>query len=366
MKNSYSKIPSLILIPVFFFVTFNLKAQNFTKNDSVIAMYATNPINIDGVAEEPDWSLAAWYNIDVPWLVSDNNGNLRVANDAGETWDANDFSGRFKVLWSDQTNKIYFLVEILDNKLVKGATLTNNYWEYDIIEIFIDEDGPCRTGNCNHQSNNTAYAYHVSAGTDTSNFDVFDVGVNEPYVMFNNVFNVVINQYEPNHYIWEMAMDLMDENEEITTIYDGKKIGFAIAYCDSDNQQNPKRELFAGSVYNAGSNKANLWMDASLFGGLSLSTEQPTPINKNKLQSASYFNVYPNPCTDLVTIKITQPNLGPLNLELIDVLGRKIEEQKFNGKSINMSLNKMPQGIYYIKLSGNNFSEIVRVQKTQN
>jgi hypothetical protein len=47
-----------------------------------------------------------------------------------------------------------------------------------------------------------------------------------------------------------------------------KKMGFALAYCDNDYSQ--ERENFMGSVQVKGQDKNRGWIDAGIFGLLSL------------------------------------------------------------------------------------------------
>jgi len=48
----------------------------------------------------------------------------------------------------------------------------------------------------------------------------------------------------------------------------GKKIGFALAYCDNDHSE--RRENFIGSIPVAGDDKNRGWIDAGIFGELIL------------------------------------------------------------------------------------------------
>ena len=48
----------------------------------------------------------------------------------------------------------------------------------------------------------------------------------------------------------------------------GKRIGFALAYCDNDDSEH--RENFIGSIYVEGEDKDRGWKDASIFSTLIL------------------------------------------------------------------------------------------------
>ena len=53
-----------------------------------------------------------------------------------------------------------------------------------------------------------------------------------------------------------------------TRLFNYKKIGFAIAYCDNDTSEN--RENFFGSVVVDGNDKNRGWIDATIFGTIIL------------------------------------------------------------------------------------------------
>lgn len=62
---------------------------------------AVNGIRVDGMADEPDWNLAAWRDINHRWL--------------GPEYTRDDFEGRFKLVWTPK--RLYLLVEVTDDIL---------------------------------------------------------------------------------------------------------------------------------------------------------------------------------------------------------------------------------------------------------
>jgi hypothetical protein len=56
--------------------------------------------------------------------------------------DSNNYTGKFKIVWSSKTNLLYFLVEVTDHNFVDGFIpgTTADVYNYDIIEVFIDEN----------------------------------------------------------------------------------------------------------------------------------------------------------------------------------------------------------------------------------
>ena len=92
--------------------------------------------------------------------------------------DTTDFKGRFKMLWSSKTNLLYILAEITDNALVSNYDWVGNkgnYTGFDDIEIFYQENGPCRQvwPGCDHTFTHKAKAIHLTSngyGVDTVSY----------------------------------------------------------------------------------------------------------------------------------------------------------------------------------------------------
>jgi DNA/RNA endonuclease YhcR with UshA esterase domain len=58
-------------------------------------------------------------------------------------------------------------------------------------------------------------------------------------------------------------------------------------------------------------------------------------------------NCYPNPVKDVLTVSL-KDNKG--NLELYDITGRLIQQQRFNATSFTVSFDNLKQGVYYLKI----------------
>lgn len=78
-----------------------------------------------------------------------------------------------------------------------------------------------------------------------------------------------------NTTVWEIAVKIFDGESYVDTgenlprlLKPGKKMGFALAYCDND--RSPEREHFIGSVRIEGEDKNRGWIDAGVFGLLTL------------------------------------------------------------------------------------------------
>ncbi len=77
-----------------------------------------------------------------------------------------------------------------------------------------------------------------------------------------------------NTTLWELQISLFSDSYKETevnhpvTLFEGKKIGFAVAYCDNDGSV--ERENFIGSIAVEGEDKNRGWIDASIFGTIQL------------------------------------------------------------------------------------------------
>ena len=219
------------------------------RNQYLAPRAAEAPV-IDGVADDPVWAAAAWYEINHRWL--------------GPEYSADDFSGRFKVAWTEE--RIYVLVEVVDDILFDShRDPLVQYWDDDCVEIFIDED----YSGGNHQYNHNAFAYHMSLDNQA-----IDIGTDErPH----NYSHHVESRWKQtgNTVVWEFAIDIYtddyvdgsDDNKPIT-LHAGKIMGLMLAYCDNDGSE--LRENFVGSESVPEGPKDRGWIDAGLFGELQL------------------------------------------------------------------------------------------------
>jgi hypothetical protein len=208
---------------------------------------AANTITIDGNASEADWSSVGWRSMNQTWL--------------GSTPTSADFTGRYKLLYDK--NYLYVLAEITDDVLADNHTSpTDNYFNDDCLEIFVDENasgGP-------HRTNYNAFAYHVSLTNDW-----VDVGPSGNAATYNT-HGTMARTNVGSVYTWECRLKLFPDNyidgvtNEASILTKGKKIGFMLAYCDTDGTTaSATREHFIGSYPIPGTDKNRGWLDASLF-----------------------------------------------------------------------------------------------------
>ena len=164
---------------VFFFILRIVPLRAANPADTIFAYKARVPVLIDGSANDECWGEATWKPVDQVWIPY------------GAKMTQGDFQGRFKVSWD--RSYLYLLVEVIDDMLSDDHPVpTQNWWDDDCVEVFIDED---RSGG-NHERNNNAFAYHVSLFYDAIDLDANGNGVN-----YKNNLQVVMDTTGDNTYL---------------------------------------------------------------------------------------------------------------------------------------------------------------------
>ncbi|MGI9202263.1 MAG: CBM9 family sugar-binding protein [Woeseiaceae bacterium] len=242
-----------VLFALAFALSSHAAAAELPGRSEYRAPNATVAPMIDGVASESIWDQATWREIDEVWL--------------GPELEASDFSGRFKVVWSDSA--IYILVEVVDDVLYDAhRDPLTQYWDDDCLEVFIDED---HSGG-EHQYNHNAFAYHVALDNQ-----VVDIGVNQEPRLYNH--------HVRSHWratgdklVWELAIDIYDDSyvddrndNQPVELFAGKTLGLMLAWCDNDGAE--LRENFIGSETVPSGPTDRGWIDADLFGSVILAGE---------------------------------------------------------------------------------------------
>jgi hypothetical protein len=224
-------------------------AHDANRSQYYAARAAVAP-TIDGIADDAAWQKAEWRALAYRWL--------------GPEYSADDFQGRYKVVWTE--NKIYILGEFVDDILIDThRDPLVQYWDDDCFEIFIDED----FSGGDHQFNHNAFAYHLSLDNQA-----IDIGTDQ---QARNYSQHVESRWRQagNNVVWEVAIDLYsdrynddrDDNRPVT-LEAGKLIGLMLAYCDNDGSE--LRENFIGSEPVPEGPKDRGWIDAGIFGSLTL------------------------------------------------------------------------------------------------
>ena len=225
-------------------------ASHSEARSSYVAPRAATDIHVDGTASEPDWERAAWRDIKHRWL--------------GPEYSADDFAGRFKVVWTPE--RIYILAEIVDDILYDAhRDPLVQYWDDDCLEIFLDAD----YSGGEHQFNHNAFAYHMSLDNRA-----IDIGTDREARDYTHHVQSRWQQHA-DKLVWEVGIDIYDDtyvdgssqNRPLELVA-GHVLGLMIAYCDNDGSE--LRENFIGSESVPSGPKDRGWIDAGLFGEVKL------------------------------------------------------------------------------------------------
>jgi hypothetical protein len=278
MRSQYgcASAVALLMLSLFAYATEADAAKVADAVSTYRAPYADAAPMMDGVADDAVWADAPWRNID-----------RQIIGDAPDS--AEDFSGRYKAVW--RGDALYLLAEIHDDRLIDShADPLQRYWEDDALEIFVDEDG--RGGN--HQYSYDAFAYHIAldnqavdiapfrnaeeAAAGTVNVRTFPAHVQARWARA---------AASPHPVLWEVRIALYsdqyrDDVKSVETaavaLHAGKRLGFMVAYCDSDTA-GEGREHFYGDVEIApvDGDRNRGYIDASVFGTMELVERSAVP-----------------------------------------------------------------------------------------
>jgi len=321
--------------------------------DSIVAIHTSILPLIDGDGNDAPWNTASWVDMSYTWIPY----NQYVF--------PTDFTGRYKVLWNKNTNLLYFLVEITDEKYVNGYVYdkyNGTYPNFDVVELFLDEDRP----GTYHASNNNAFAYHITSGnidTDFDAIDIFDSAPNAPnwsdgiYVNYKNHFPEFKRSNTDTKYTWEFSVMVLKSNytpADDPTVFkadltDGKEMGLTLNYCDNDNSAvNPIRDNFFSSKYvNPGDNNS-AWQQSYNFGSLVLSEKSVATGFKSIKNNSTAFWLDEK---KQLNCKLDESWKSPI-ISLLDISGRiAMEKQWIQGQTIDLTSYK--KGYYLVVATEN-------------
>ena len=373
----------LTIFPVILFSFAISHAQIFPREDTLYIPEAHSVPVIDGSADDPAWDMVDWQPIDQIWMPYDNDPANLNQSDGLEIWDGpDDFTGNFKVVWSSETNLLYFVVEIIEDVFVDGYVYNENpgqgggYPNYDIVEVFIDEDrsgglhvfdGTGSVGDQWGTNAENAFAYHLAAdspedgevqtefhaldiaGTSWSNYRIADYAGHFPEFALKR---------EGNRYTWEFSLtvhddtyDHDDESASVVNLESGKVIGLSIAYCDNDDPGDLRRDHFFGSVYVPLEAYNDHWMQADWFGVAKLVEDMPTGITPELADHEYVRNFLAN---HVLHSEISSDFRGPVQIRVFNILGRELLNRTFqkDTRSVTsrLSMAEFPGGIYIVEI----------------
>jgi hypothetical protein len=273
-------------VSLFSLIHFQAKSQHgLVQDDPVLAPNIVVSPVVDGNGNDLCWQNVPWQSIAQVWIPY------------GVKVDSSDYSGRYKVVWSSKTNLLYFLVEVTDDVFVDGFIpgVTSDIYNYDIIEVFIDEDksgglhvfdGKDSIGIKLGINAENAFAYHIYApfpkenelttkcfagdiaGTNWSDIKRLDYGSHFPEFALRRTRNKAIWEFSLIVYNDAYNDTMASKGPAQLKLYEGKVMGLTLAYCDNDHpKNNPKeRDKFFGSVYVPVAAYNDHWMNADYFG----------------------------------------------------------------------------------------------------
>lgn len=302
----------------------------------------------NGDTTDEFWSNASWVAINQTWLPY------------GQVVPASDFKGRYKLKWSAKTNRLCMLAEITDDVFVGGYTEGNDgYWNYDILEIFIDEDnsGGLHDNESSGKNAENAFAYHVAVnapadGQVTNSKTAIDLAGTSTRKNYASHFPDFAMKKTGNTYTYELSLNMYidtynDANPTaslVTPVLEGKKIGLSVAYCDNDNaSENPLvRDNFFGSVWVSSANQNRSYIDASIFGKYVLTSAgnvaqqltQPAAVKLKNLDQTTAIS-------DLSTLRFSTDTVYTANSYTVSANSANLKAT-ISGKSLVLE----PQNIF--------------------
>lgn len=334
-----------------------LYAQVSQQADTVFIRHTDIVPDIDGRPDEAVWNLVEWHSMDNIWMPY-NNEPVNLTQEAGlKLWEGeHDFSGRFKVLWSEETNLLYFFVETVDDVFTDGYIYNENpsegggYPNFDILELFIDED--CSGGLHVFDGNGSvagswgtnaenAFSYHIAInapqeGQVNRSFFALDIaGTNWGYpsqkiAEYADHFSEFAIRTEGDKYLWEFSLKVYgpnytdeDRQNARVVLHDGKIMGLTMAYCDNDNPyESPlQRDHFFGSVYVPVEAYNSHWMQADWFGVAKLIN---TPATSSFIGIEEQLKIETFAANGRLEVHVISQKEGKIELRVINITGREV------------------------------------------
>lgn len=342
---------------LFFTLTFNhinASAIDYT------AYKAGNAPLIDGVGNEECWIKATWAYINYPF-----DGKSRP--------DSADYYGRYKAVWTP--SRLYVLMEITDDKIVDNrVNPSDNYWEDDCAEFFIDEDYSPQGHECGADAFN-AFAYHIaSVARDKNNYTngsivsfdspnaihhVIDLGTDCNTGRALNLDDHVVTKITKsgNKYTWELEFKIFDKNYNQTittntpvTLNSNKKMGFAIAYCDNDSG---RRDNMVGTVpnHNDYSGKYPFYRFTNELGTLTLNDTILATSSVVRTNAIPRVIISPNPVSNTLNIALNNNNCQNTHLKIINLLGQSVLSSETKEINTQLELSGLKPGVYILEVS---------------
>ncbi|HSO88978.1 MAG TPA: sugar-binding protein [Draconibacterium sp.] len=403
MKHSCFKIISLIAIWVFF----ESATVYAVQDDTVRVQQVTVIPLIDGIGNDEVWNVegVSWQSIDQVWMPW-----------KGTVPSSSDFSGKYKVIWNEESNMLYFLVDIIDDSFIDGYNFASNgpfgYPNYDVVEIFIDEDrskGAHVFDNGTENAQN-ALSYHITVnapadGETTIDFTVEDLDGKDWssswVVNYASHFPGFAMKKSGNNFVYEFSLKVFndtyptqqkngstatDPEKARVTLTGGKIMGMTMAYCDNDANDG-KRDHFFGSTpgkeytanfgFSGTQNSISTengqkifntcWMSANDYGVVKLMKAGITSVLKENISNVQRVKIYPNHIANEMNISIHSAGTGKVDVAVYNLTGIKVtgfsDVKNSTNYSGSFNLQGLKKGIYLTKVSVNNSTSVQKIIK---
>ncbi|MBN2010569.1 T9SS type A sorting domain-containing protein [candidate division KSB1 bacterium] len=336
--------------PVLFVAMFLLMGRNgigaplnvYVQDDTVRAPEVLVVPTINGIGDDPCWGQIDWQTIDQTWIPW------------GGDYAADDFSGRYKVVWSSTENLLYFLVEVVDDIAVGGYRIgqTADIYHFDMVEVFIDEDksgglhvfdGQGRDAQSWGTNAENAFAYHIyadfpannevtttcyvgdQAGTSWSDLRSPNYAGHFPQFALRKTDTLYTREFSLIVYNDTYTEPNIDVSR--AQLAAGKVMGLSLACCENDDpDENPKeRDNFFGSVWVPAEAYNDHWMNADDFGVIKLIGNPGTGVDKPAETPRDFsLALYPNPARNFIRLNLETARLGDVRLRLYNMIGQEV------------------------------------------
>ncbi|MBN1115672.1 MAG: T9SS type A sorting domain-containing protein [Bacteroidales bacterium] len=364
MKKTNPALTGIFTGIIILLCAFSSKASQ----DDTVFVYQTETLPlIDGNASDNCWNIAKWQHIDQVWI------------NWGESIPEGDFSGAYKILWSSQTNMLYFLVKVADDVICDAYKrgITAEHYNFDILEVFLDEDrsGGSHLFDAGNDNSENAFAYHIfskfpAKGETNTDFEASDVGgsswFNRSDIMLNNHFDEFVLAMHEGVAYWEFSLKVYNDSyvsknpeKSRVVLTEGKIMGLSLAYCDNDDAEEiparATRDNFYGSVYVPEEAWNDHYKNADHFGVAKLIDNS----NKTEIIESSVFDICPNHAERNIKVKYGNSiKAEDLQAWIFDLNGNQaiIETPALNADTNEfiLSLNNLHPGDYILKIQAKN------------
>jgi len=300
-----------------------------------------NPPVIDGMGTDDCWQKASWAPIANVWI--------------GSAVSSADYSGKFKVVWTPE--RLYVLVEVVDDSLSCQKVFDiNNIYNYDCVEVFIDENRSRGTYSGTYQ----AFAYH----TDTTGHICYARG-NYGWERLDDHINMKVKKVAAHTYNWEFEIKIFDDSYASNktnipvSLTVGKSMGWSVAY--NDNDAGTARQSMFGSKYIDGTDKNISYFNSSAFGDINLVF--PADTGTTILHTGVVIRPESNSLECFVLnnenkVRLTFNNstTGIYQIQVFDITGKMVASKEMlktqQVQDENIDAASLHPGIYLVRATG--------------